>query len=102
MALTAFERQQPQHVFVHAGKTAFQIGVPIQNNPYKEKPYRDLWDKGYRAAKRLYEQKRGIQARPASIHNRTKPEPPSKTRVRPVHDHHKWKTVRNRTELEAR
>lgn len=53
--LTNFEKQQPDHIFVKAGKDAFAILVPITNNPYTADPYKTLWEKGYRRAKRDYD-----------------------------------------------
>lgn len=52
--MTAFELQQPEGVFFHAGRIACQMDVPFLNNPYpKETPYYELWHKGYmREAKR--------------------------------------------------
>lgn len=56
--MTSFERKQPQHIFTSAGKKAFTLGIPITNNPYKEQPFKGLWEKGHRLARRKYEEKK--------------------------------------------
>jgi hypothetical protein len=53
--LTNFEKNQHPAVFISAGKKSFLMAVHIQNNPYTLKPFRSLWEKGYRAAKRMAE-----------------------------------------------
>lgn len=40
------------------GKLAFIIGVAIQNNPHKQQPQRDQWEKGHRAARRFFDRNR--------------------------------------------
>lgn len=52
--MTNFERKQDKKFFIEAGKNAFQIGVHILDNPYKEQPYRSLWIKGYKTASKNY------------------------------------------------
>lgn len=56
--MTAKEKAQPHIVFVEAGKKSFQIGVHIMNNPYPLQPFHTLWEKGYRKAKRTYDEVR--------------------------------------------
>lgn len=56
--MTGFERKQPQLAFINAGKGAFLIDVPFQNNPYRDQPQRGLWDKGFRAARRKFDRNR--------------------------------------------
>lgn len=53
--MTNAEKKQPHSVFVSAGRKAYLMLIHIQNNPYTIKPYRDLWEKGYRSAKRKSE-----------------------------------------------
>jgi hypothetical protein len=53
--LTNFEKRQPDAVFVSAGKKAYLMAIHVQNNPYFLKPFRSLWEKGYRSAKRQVE-----------------------------------------------
>jgi hypothetical protein len=53
--LTTVERKQPLIVFSNAGASAFRALIHIGNNPYTEKPYRQLWAKGWFAAKARHE-----------------------------------------------
>ena len=55
--MTKFEANQPNSVFVNAGRNAFKAGIHFLNNPYKDKPYRTLWEKGYMAESRKYRRK---------------------------------------------
>jgi hypothetical protein len=56
--LTAFEKTQARDVFVGAGRLSFHAFVPIENNPYKDEPFRSLWEKGWRTARRQWNDKR--------------------------------------------
>lgn len=47
--------RQPQTNFINAGRHAYRLGVYLQSNPYKEQPWRDWWDKGYRLERRKVE-----------------------------------------------
>lgn len=51
--MTTVERKQPLEVFSRAGASAYR--ALIYNNPYTEKPYRQLWAKGWSAAKAKHE-----------------------------------------------
>lgn len=53
--MTNAEKQQSNNVFVGAGRKAYLMLIHLQNNPYKDQPYRDLWDKGYRLERRRVE-----------------------------------------------
>lgn len=53
--MTVNEKKQSELVFVNAGKKAYHMLIFISNNPYTEQPYRELWEKGYRRAKRDFE-----------------------------------------------
>lgn len=46
--MTSFEKSQPPRVFIHAGRLGYMIGVNFLDNPYKQEPYRSLWEKGWR------------------------------------------------------
>jgi hypothetical protein len=56
--MTNKEKKQPNKVFVEAGKTAFRMGILFRNNPYQERPFKTLWEKGYMSEKRKYNQTR--------------------------------------------
>lgn len=68
--LTRFEKNQPPRVFIEAGRKAFGMIIYQSSNPYKTEPYFKLWDKGYMAAKREFDNKgrpyagRPVQGRP--------------------------------------
>lgn len=62
--MTEQEKSQPLSTFEEAGKKAYHAGIHISGNPYKEQPYRQLWDKGYKQAKRAFEGKRPENKRP--------------------------------------
>ena len=49
---------QPSGVFVGTGRLAYTMGIHAQDNPFKRQPYRDLWDKGWKAAKRKADRNR--------------------------------------------
>lgn len=53
--MTTYERKQPLNIFSNAGASAFRMLIHIGNNPYTEKPYRQLWAKGWFAAKAKHE-----------------------------------------------
>ena len=53
--MTNREKLQPNSTFVSAGRKAFLMLIHVQNNPYSLKPYRDLWEKGYRLEKRKHD-----------------------------------------------
>jgi hypothetical protein len=59
--MTTFEKQQSSGVFIEAGKIAFSMNIPITGNPYQDQPYRNLWEKGHRAAFRKFDQKRSVR-----------------------------------------
>lgn len=52
--MTVSERNQHERVFVHAGRLAFSLGVDLGGNPYREHPYRTLWERGWRSAKKHF------------------------------------------------
>ena len=52
--MTTREKKQPNKVFVEAGKIAFKMGILFRNNPYQERPFKTLWEKGYMSEKRKY------------------------------------------------
>lgn len=53
--MTSFEKSQPPRVFVHAGRLGYMIGVNFLDNPYKQEPFRSLWEKGWRMQKNQYQ-----------------------------------------------
>lgn len=55
--MTLLEKKQPNSVFVSAGRNAFRAGVHFMNNPYKDNPYRTLWEKGYMAESRRFKRR---------------------------------------------
>jgi hypothetical protein len=53
--MTSIERKQPLKVFSNAGASAYRMLIHPGNNPYTEKPYRQLWAKGWFAARDKHE-----------------------------------------------
>lgn len=49
--MTNFEKSQNKRVFFDAGRHSFHLGVHIQENPYRDEPYRSQWLKGWKVAK---------------------------------------------------
>lgn len=49
------EKEQADQVFINAGRKAYMLGIHIQDNPYVMSYYRNLWEVGYRQAKRFFE-----------------------------------------------
>ena len=53
--MTNLEKAQPRNTFFEAGRHAFMIGISFGDNPYKEHPFKTLWEKGHLAGqRRLY------------------------------------------------
>jgi hypothetical protein len=86
--LTDFEKKQQHHVFVSAGRKAYRMDVPLSSNPYMQKPWRDLWEKGWRYARveemakehgvpppRFFEQKQQYRPKPVAAPVQAKPQP---------------------------
>lgn len=63
--MTKFEKNQPNVVFVNAGKTAFKMGIHVLDNPYNLNPYKTLWEKGYKHERRKFNEnkRREMQSR---------------------------------------
>jgi hypothetical protein len=59
--MTDFEKQQPEGVFVQAGRDAFRLGVSVYANPYREQPFHKLWEKGWRSAKKRSSNERQVR-----------------------------------------
>lgn len=59
--MTELEKKQPLNSFIETGRKAYRMAVHISGNPHIKQPYRDLWDKGWRMARR---QEEGIAERP--------------------------------------
>ena len=55
--MTNFEKSQSEGVFIQAGRIAFHIGVSVYQNPYREQPFHNLWEKGWRSTKKRFEPK---------------------------------------------
>ncbi len=53
--MTKLELKQKRTVFKQAGFKAFGLGIHYNDNPYKLQPFKDLWNDGYRGAKRAFE-----------------------------------------------
>lgn len=63
--MTEFEKRQPARVFISAGRKAYHALIHVSANPYKQEPYRDLWEKGWRFARKAEDSKRpGYKAAP--------------------------------------
>jgi len=56
--MTKLEQLQPELIFLSAGRKAFRMGVPVANNPYRDHPYRKLWEKGYRIEKKRFKDRK--------------------------------------------
>ena len=50
--MTKFESSQQDIAFINAGKRAFFMNITVYHNPYKEQPYHDYWERGWRIAKK--------------------------------------------------
>jgi hypothetical protein len=88
--LTNFEKRQPDAVFVSAGKKAYLMAIHVQNNPYYLKPFRSLWEKGYRSAKRQVEaglHPSPLYTRPTESRSNSRTDRPRDRRPRPALDH---------------
>lgn len=68
--MTEFERKQHPVIFIGAGRKSYLLGILPNNNPYKEVPFRDLWDKGWRQERRVHEAAR-FQGKRPPFHPRT-------------------------------
>lgn len=63
--MTNFELRNPRYK-ANPGSAAFLAGIPQSNNPYNApsaKQKHELWEKGYRAAKKAYETGKPLQER---------------------------------------
>jgi ribosome modulation factor len=53
--LSNYEKNQPSVTFVRAGQNAFLMGISLSNNPYTDPAAKELWDKGFRSARRKFD-----------------------------------------------
>lgn len=82
------QQKQDKSAPFSAGRNAYKLLIPINNNPYHTEPARDLWDKGFRIERRKDDVKRNGNRPPKKVeqpvvekprHRRPeakKPEPP--------------------------
>jgi hypothetical protein len=55
--MTTLEMSQHRDIFIRAGRTAFLMMIPL-DNPYKEQPWKSLWERGHKQAKKRFYDKR--------------------------------------------
>ena len=59
--MTSFEKNQKSGVFVEAGRTAFRMKLALRDNPYKEEPFKTLWNKGFTSESRKFFKRKRFQ-----------------------------------------
>ena len=57
--MTNFEKNQNEKVFIQTGKTAFLMMINFFS-PYKDQPFKGLWERGYKIAKKRFYDKRPL------------------------------------------
>ena len=70
------EKDQADQVFINAGRKAFMLDIHIQDNPYVLSYYRNLWEVGYRQAKRFFEPPKPNAYKPKEIDRRRREHKP--------------------------
>lgn len=67
--MTEFEKTQPNKHFIETGRKAYRMNIHVSGNLYKQQPYRDLWEKGWRLERRKEEGQRFPNSRPPATPN---------------------------------